>query len=218
LSAQSIGILGGTFDPIHFGHLRLAEEMAEQFKLDQVRFIPAGLPWQRNLPRAASAHRLAMVQAAIDGNVKFAADGREVKRDKASYSVDTLTELRSEAGATIPLVLILGMDAYLNLHTWHRWKDLFSLAHIAIATRPGVSLDVNALQAELRDEHQKRFTQNATLLRAAPAGHIAALSMTPLDISATRLRGQLAAGRSVRYLIPDTVVQYIEQHNLYHPA
>lgn len=215
MSAQSVGILGGTFDPIHFGHLRLAEEMAEQFKLEQICFIPAGLPWQRSVPRAASAHRLAMVQAAVAGNAKFVADGREVKRDKASYSVDTLIELRSEAGAAIPLVLILGMDAYLNLHTWHRWKDLFSLAHIAIATRPGAALDVNTLQAELRDEHQKRFTQNATLLRAAPTGHIAALAMTPLDISATRIRGQLAAGRSVRYLIPDAVVQYIDQQRLY---
>jgi nicotinate-nucleotide adenylyltransferase len=215
LTPSSIGIFGGTFDPIHFGHLRLAEEMAAQFKLEQIRFIPAGKPWQRSVPRASGEQRLAMVQAAIAGNTKFAADAREVKRDKASYTVDTLTELREEFGKTVPMALALGMDAFIGLHTWHRWQDLLALTHIVIATRPGAPLEIDKLADDLRAEYQKRLSNNSTLLLASPAGHIFSLAMTPLDISATRIRASLAAGRSARYLIPDTVVQYIEQHHLY---
>jgi nicotinate-nucleotide adenylyltransferase len=218
LTATSIGILGGTFDPIHFGHLRLAEEMAAQFKLDQIRFIPAGKPWQRSVPRASGEQRLAMVQAAIAGNARFVVDAREVKRDKASYTVDTLTELREEFGKTVPMALALGMDAFINLHTWHRWQDLLALTHVVIATRPGVALEVEKLSDDLRTEYQKRLSNNSTLLQASPSGHIFSLAMTPLDISATRIRASLAAGRSARYLIPDAVVQYIEQHNLYRPS
>ncbi len=216
-NSRAVGILGGTFDPVHFGHLRLAEEAADHFKLDGILFIPAGKPWQRSVPRAPADHRLAMVKAAIAGNARFAADEREVKRDKASYTIDTLSELRIELGATTALVLIVGADAFVNLHTWHRWQELFALSHVAVATRPGAALDVNTLTPALRDEYQKRFTANATLLRAAPAGHIATLSMTPLDISATRIRALFGAGRSARYLIPDAVAQYIQQQNLYRP-
>jgi nicotinate-nucleotide adenylyltransferase len=215
LTPTSIGIFGGTFDPIHFGHLRLAEEMAAQFKLEQIRFIPAGKPWQRSVPRASAEQRLAMVQAAVTGNAKFVVDAREVKRDKASYTVDTLTELRTEFGKTMPMALALGMDAFLNLHTWHRWRDLLSLTHIVIATRPGSTLEIEKLSDDLRVEYQKRHSTNGTLLQASPAGHIFSLAMTPLDISATRLRASLASGRSARYLIPDSVVHYIDQHNLY---
>jgi nicotinate-nucleotide adenylyltransferase len=211
LTPTSIGLFGGTFDPIHFGHLRLAEEMAAQFKLEQIRFIPAGKPWQRSVPRASGEQ----VQAAIAGNAKFVADVREVKRDKASYTVDTLTELREEFGKTMPMALALGMDAFINLHTWHRWQDLLALTHIVIATRPGAPLEIDKLSDDLRAEYQKRLSNNSTLLQASPAGHIFSLAMTPLDISATRIRASLAAGRSARYLIPDTVVQYIEQHHLY---
>jgi nicotinate-nucleotide adenylyltransferase len=218
LTPTSIGIFGGTFDPIHFGHLRLAEEMAVQFKLEQVRFIPAGKPWQRSVPRATGEQRLAMVQAAIAGNAKFVVDAREVKRDKASYTVDTLMELREEFGKNVPMALALGMDAFMQLPTWHHWQDLFGLAHIAVATRPGSALVPEQLSDDLRSEYQKRYSPNSTLLLASPAGHIFSLTMTPLDISATRIRAGLAAGRSARYLIPDTVVQYIEQHNLYRPS
>ena len=215
MTPTSIGIFGGTFDPIHFGHLRLAEEMAAQFKLEQIRFIPAGKPWQRSVPRASAEQRLAMVQAAVTGNAKFVVDAREVKRDKASYTVDTLTELRTEFGKTMPMALALGMDAFLNLHTWHRWQDLLSLTHIVIATRPGSPLEIEKLSDDLRAEYQKRHSNNGTLLQASPAGHIFSLAMTPLDISATRLRASLASGRSARYLVPDSVVHYIDQHNLY---
>ncbi len=189
--------------------------MASHFKLDQICFIPAGKPWQRNVPRASPEQRLAMVQAAIHGNPKFRVDSREVQRDKASYSVDTLTELRAELGKTIPLALALGMDAFLNLHTWHRWQELFSLAHMVVATRPGSALTAEQLAEPLRAEYQKRASQNVTLLQAAPAGHIFTLAMTPLDISATRIRASLAAGRSARYLIPDSVAQVIDQQHLY---
>ncbi|HMA11917.1 MAG TPA: nicotinate (nicotinamide) nucleotide adenylyltransferase, partial [Steroidobacteraceae bacterium] len=124
---QPIGIFGGTFDPIHFGHLRLAEEMAEAIGLDRVLFIPAGQPPHRGAPRTAAAHRLEMVRRAVAGNPRFEADAREVNRLRPSYTVDTLNELRAELGNERPLWLLLGADAFLGLPSWHEWRRLFEL-------------------------------------------------------------------------------------------
>jgi len=134
-----IALLGGTFDPIHFGHLRLAEELAETLGIGQVRLIPAGRPPHRGQPRAEAGHRLEMVRRAIAGNPRFILDEREIQRAAPSYSVDTLTSLRAELPPGTPLVLFMGADAFLGLTTWHEWRRLFELAHIAVAQRPGFS-------------------------------------------------------------------------------
>jgi nicotinate-nucleotide adenylyltransferase len=212
-----IGIFGGTFDPIHFGHLRLAEEMAEGLGLSQVRFIPAGQPPHRGAPRTAASHRLEMARRAIAGNPRFAVDAREVQRPDPSYTVDTLTALRAELGDEQPLWLLLGADAFLGLPSWHKWRRLFELANIAVAARPGAQLlQTDRMSDELKHEVSQR--QQAAGSVASPAGSVLLQQMTPLDISATVIRDTLARHGSARYLLPDTVLDYIHEHQLYtHP-
>ena len=214
---QAIGIFGGTFDPVHFGHLRLAEEMAEAIGLERVLFIPAGQPPHRGAPRTEAAHRLEMVRRAIAGNPRFAADAREVTSPRPSYTVDTLTALRAELGKEHPLWLLLGADAFLELPTWHDWRQLFELANIAVAARPGSrALQSNDLTEPLKSEILKR--QVAGSAAAGPAGSVQLRQMTPLDISATAIRDTLARHGSARYLLPDAVLDYIHEHQLYtHP-
>lgn len=212
-----IGILGGTFDPVHYGHLRLALEVGEVLGLSQVRFIPAGAPWHRDAPLASPAHRLAMVRLACADNPLFVVDGREAERLAPGYTVDTLTELRAEWGEEVPFCLILGADAFLGLPRWHRWQTLFHLAHVVVARRPGVPpLDGHAGMAPaLVREYAARSTGEPGPLRAAPAGRIYVQTITALDISATRIRADLAAGRSPRYLLPDSVLDYLRRNGLY---
>lgn len=214
----ALGVFGGTFDPIHFGHLRLAEDMADALGLDRVLLIPAGQPPHRDAPRTASQHRLEMVRRAATGNPRLVVDAREVQRPQPSYTVDTLTELRAELGADQPLWLLLGADAFLGLPGWHDWRRLFKLAHIAVATRPGAPLTepdsiMEPLQSEIsaRQAHGKK-------LASGPAGSIVLRETPPLDISATAIRNILARQHSARYLLPDTVLAYIHEHQLYAPT
>jgi nicotinate-nucleotide adenylyltransferase len=209
-----IGVFGGTFDPIHFGHLRLAEEMAEAIGLERVLIIPAGQPPHRGAPRTAAAHRLEMVRRAIAGNPRFVLDAREVESPRPSYTVDTLTALRAELGDQQPLWLLLGADAFLDLPTWHEWRRLFDLAHIAVAQRPGARLmQSDAMLDPLKSEVLPR--QMADRPAAGPAGSVLLRAMTPLDISATAIRELLARRGSARYLLPDAVLDYIHQQKLY---
>lgn len=209
-----IGIFGGTFDPIHFGHLRLAEELAAAIALDRVLFIPAGQPPHRGTPHTAATHRSAMVRLAIATNPRFVFDGREVQRPQPSYTVDTLTDLRAELGKDRPLWLLLGADAFLGLSSWHDWQRLFALANIAVAARPGNGLmQPGALHEPLKGEVLKRQVAEASA--AGPAGSVLLRQMTPLAISATAIRDTLARRGSARYLLPDAVLDYIHEHQLY---
>ncbi len=211
---QSIGILGGTFDPIHFGHLRMAQELAEDLGLDAVRFIPAARPPHRAEPHGAAEARAEMVRLAIAGNARFVLDTREFERDGPSYMVDTLTSLRAEVGGDTPLCLLLGADAFLGLPTWHRWRELFRLAHVVVAHRPGVVLDTASpgMSPELRAEWQQRYTDQLT---QTAAGCILSREITALDISASKIRSSIAQHRSARYLLPEAVHDYIHTHHLY---
>lgn len=214
---KPIGIFGGTFDPIHFGHLRLAQELAQGLGLGEVRFVPAGRPPHRAEPSVSSAQRVEMVRLAIAGNPAFRLDQREIAKAGPSYTVDTLNDLRSELGLTQSICLLMGADAFLGLTTWHRWQELFDLAHIAIAHRPGFP-DVHwadSMPDVLRNELRLRARSDANVLAGAPAGFILTHAITPLDISATQIRAALAAGRSPRYLLPDAVLDYIQTHHLY---
>ncbi len=212
--ARPLGLLGGTFDPVHYGHLRLAEEAREALDLAEVRWIPAGQPPHRQAPRVSAAHRLEMARLAVADNPAFTVDAGETIPDAPSYTVTTLERLRAEAGAR-PLVLLMGADAFRGLPAWHRWRDLFKLAHIGVATRPGFALSREEWPAELAEACADRLGSDAAALRAAPAGGVVGFSMTPLAISASLLRAQLAAGSSVRYLLPDPVREYIDRHHLY---
>ncbi|MFT3735460.1 MAG: nicotinate-nucleotide adenylyltransferase [Rhodocyclaceae bacterium] len=216
-AAGVLGIFGGTFDPVHYGHLRLAQEAADCLQLDAVRLIPAGQPRHRGATGAPAADRLAMAELATAGVTHFTVDAAEVLSDQPSYTVPTLERLRAELGAARPLVLILGADAFAGLPGWHRWRELFALAHIGVATRPGYSLVTDQLDPALAAElAQRSVTPQA--LREAAGGCIVPFSMTPLDISATAIRALVAVRRSPRFLVPDVVLDYIEAHSLYRQA
>jgi len=213
------GILGGTFDPIHLGHLRLAEEARESLGLGHVRLIPSGQPPHRQAPAPPAEDRLAMARLAATGNPGLVVDDSEVRARQKSYTVLTLERLRAKLGTSRPLVLILGADAFEGLPTWHRWQELFELAHIAVANRPGFSPHGRrwpgtlspALEVACRD----RLGTDPALLAGAPAGRVVAFDMTPLAISASLIRDLIKAGHSARYLLPDPVLDYIETRRLY---
>ena len=219
MSSKAIGILGGTFDPIHFGHLRLAEEMLELANLRQIRFIPTGIPPHRNAPQVSAQHRSAMVRLAITEQPAFVLDEREVERTAPCYTVDTLRELRAELGAAQPLCLLMGGDAFLQLHTWHEWQQLFELAHIVVGYRPGFTLEerIHGTTAELQRHYQQRLCA-ANALSQQPCGGITELAIPKLEISATDIRRRVAEGRTIRYLLPSAVANYIHQHQLYTPC
>ena len=212
-----MGILGGTFDPIHHGHLRLAQEALEQCDLASVRFIPSGPPPPRNAPHAAAPQRLDMVRLAVQRNAAFVVDDREIFRTDPCYTVDTLTALRAELGAQQPLCLLMGGDAFLLLHTWHQWKKLFGLAHIVVMQRAGRPLGnaMNTANTALRAEYQARLAPASRVLHDSPAGAILVADMPALEISATDIRERCADGKNIHYLLPDTVADYIHSHHLY---
>ncbi|MSQ59765.1 MAG: nicotinate-nucleotide adenylyltransferase [Betaproteobacteria bacterium] len=206
------GILGGTFDPIHYGHLRLGEELGDALGLEHVRLVPAKLPPHRAEPEVSAQHRLAMARLAAAGNPLFVVDDRELRREGPSYTADTLLELRNELGNQVPLCLMLGVDAFVALMTWSRWRQLFDLAHLVIATRPGYSLEVGQLPEPLGAITRERI---ATGFGTAPSGCVLIREIAALDISASSIRQALARRHSTRYLLPDSVLDYIRAHHLY---
>jgi nicotinate-nucleotide adenylyltransferase len=211
MRVQPVGILGGTFDPVHHGHLRLALEIAERVELDSVRLIPLHAPPHRPAPIATPAQRLAMLELAVQEESRLRIDTRELRRGALSYTVDTLTELRAELGTT-PLCLIVGMDAFLGLPTWRRWEALIDLAHIVVADRPAADATIPSQVAQLLARHR---ADAAEALAGTPAGLVHFVPCPKLDISATAIRAALTAGRNPRYLLPDPVLAYIHQHELY---
>jgi len=219
LKVKPIGILGGTFDPIHYGHLRLAEEMLESAGLQQIRFIPTGNPPHRDIPLVSANDRSAMVQLAITDQPAFVLDEREVCRAGKCYTVETLRELRAEAGELQPLCLLMGGDAFLQLHTWHEWEEILELAHIVVGYRPGYTLEdrIHSAPRQLRQHYQDRSCNVAYLSQHAFGG-IAELAIPKLEISATLIRSRVAENRTIRYLLPATVANYIYQHHLYTPC
>lgn len=209
-----LGILGGTFDPIHHGHLRTALDVAEAVGLDEVRLIPLRHAVHRDQPETPAALRLAMVQAAIAGEPRFVADDREIRRDAPSYTLHTLDSLRVERGDTEPICVLVGGDAFAEFLTWHRPHDILGLAHLIVMQRPGAEATRDPALRTLVDRHR---AASAAELRARPGGRILFQPVTQLDISATDIRARLGAGRSARYLVPDAVLELIRREGLYAP-
>ncbi len=217
MNQAPIGILGGTFDPIHNGHLRLAQEVLEQCDLAAIRFIPSGTPPHRDASHASAVQRLDMVRLAVQGNAAFVLDEREIHRADPCYTVDTLTALRAELGMQQPLCLLMGGDAFLLLHSWHEWKRLFELSHIVVMQRVGHPLGnaINGANEALRDEYRARLVPSPRILRDSPAGAILVANMPALEISATDIRKRCAENKNIHYLLPYVVADYIQSHHLY---
>lgn len=194
---RPLALFGGTFDPVHLGHLRAAWEASEWLDAD-VRLLPARVPPHRPQPVASAEQRVAMLRVALAGQQRLHLDTRELYRDGPSYSIDTLRGVRDEIGASRPLIMLTGADAFAGLPSWHRWRELFTVAHIGVLTRPGHD---GVWPAALQAEVDARESDTAAALHHAPAGRIIRLPVTPLDISASAVRALLAAGRSPRWLL-----------------
>jgi nicotinate-nucleotide adenylyltransferase len=207
-----VAVFGGTFNPIHLGHLRSALELRERLQLAEVRLMPAASPPHRASPSVSAALRAEMVRVAVEDEPGLVCDDRELLRAGPSYSYDSLLELRAEIGAARSLVLVMGSDALAGLAGWHRWQELTDLAHIVVMARPGHPPE---LSAEVATWLRERQTADATLLSEQAAGLVHTIELRPLDISSTEIRSLLAAGRSVRYLVPDAVWRYLQDQQLY---
>jgi nicotinate-nucleotide adenylyltransferase len=212
---EVLGIVGGTFDPIHYAHLELAREVKSALGIEAVRLVPAGDPPHRAPPGAGARDRLAMVELAIAGYPGLAVDAREIARGGKSYTVLTLAELRREEPSDA-LALVVGADAFLGFPTWHRWREIFELAHVVVVARPGTPFTAPP-PPPLADEWERRFSADRAALSRMPAGAIVVQPITPHGISASAIRAALARGdvAAVRGLLPPAVLAYIERNRLY---
>ncbi len=214
-----LGILGGTFDPVHRAHLNLARAALKQLRLASVLWIPAGLPSHRQPPHASAADRMAMVRLAIADHPGFAPDDVEALSATPSFTVPTLERLRGLHGTQRPFVLLLGADAFLGLPSWHRWRELFELAHIAVASRPGAELKDEVMSPELAGILRARWRGDVAALAGAAAGAIVGFDIEPVfppDLSATAVRARLQSGDAAAAdLLPPAVLDYIRRNHLY---
>ncbi len=209
-----IGFLGGTFNPIHFGHLRMAQELADALNLAEIHFIPSANPPHKAMPTVSAQQRAEMVQLAIADNPLFKLDTRELERTGASYTIDTLISAREELGENASLCLLMGSDAFTKLDSWHRWEELLNYCHIILVQRPS-----SRVQAKVSDQLTAlladNYTENGSDLAEKTAGYIHMQQITAQDISATHIREALASGKAAKYLMPDAVLAYIQQQQLY---
>lgn len=208
--ARLIGLLGGTFDPVHVGHLQSARTVRRQLALDELRLLPCRQPTHRHAPVADADHRLAMIRLALDAFPELTLDTGELERAGPSYAVDTLAELyRCRPDAV--WCWLMGVDAFQRFNRWHRWARILELAHLVVMTRPGYALDGEALELQQRlgiagDRHE---------LLQRRAGGIVLLDVNSPDVSSSHIRRQLLGGRPVDDLVPPAVADYLEQHSIY---
>jgi nicotinate-nucleotide adenylyltransferase len=215
---RTLGIVGGTFDPIHYGHLRLGAEVRKALGLPEVRMIPAGIPPHRSQPIASATDRMAMTELGCAEFPGLVADGREIARQGSSYTVVTLQSLHAE-DPTRPLALIIGSDAFAGLAAWHKWEQIFTLAHLVVVQRPGEAPPPGDAPPSLREQWERRLTTDPSRLSRQLAGAIVLQSVTPQLISSTAVRAALARGAAGRDeisgLLPSSVLAYIDRNQLY---
>ena len=207
-----VGVFGGTFNPVHYGHLRSALELTERLELDHVRLMPCAVPPHREAPACGASERADMVKLAIADEPVLRCDTRELAREGISYTILSLEELRLELGDDHSLCLVMGCDALLKINSWHRWEELLSVAHIVVMARPGWHFPETGIVADWLAEHR---TSDHRILRTEACGSVLIEELRPLAISSTEIRDLLHKGRSIRYLLPEPVLDYIETRQLY---
>jgi nicotinate-nucleotide adenylyltransferase len=210
-----VALLGGSFDPVHHGHVALAALFAQLLQPDQLRIVPAGNPWQKDALNASADERVAMIELAFRAAaLTITVDRREIARGAPTYTVDTLREVRAELGPDASIVFLIGADQLQQLDSWRDWKSLFDYAHIGVAARPGYALDLAALPPAVAREIETR-QGSLEQLRTTPSGRMFLAETLAVDISATQIRAALQRGEQANSLIPEVVLDYIQQHNLY---
>ncbi|WOX04922.1 nicotinate-nucleotide adenylyltransferase [Microbulbifer pacificus] len=210
-SLKTLALFGGTFNPVHFGHLRMALELKEALGFDEMRLLPSHQPAHRAEPRVSAQARRDMLALALEGCPELALDDRELARDGPTYTVDTLEGLREELGEEISISFCMGLDSLLGLPGWHRWERLLELAHLVVVTRPGWHMPRDGEVAELLARHCGTMDD----IRGHSVGRILVREQTLLPISATGIRSLIASGRSAQFLLPERVLNYIQIHQLY---
>ena len=212
---RCIAILGGSFDPVHCGHVALARYFVTLLAPDELRILPAGNPWQKNGLQATAAQRVAMLAQAFDGQqVPVVIDQRELQLRQATYTVDTLRSLRAEVGEAVSLIFLMGADQLQHLDSWQEWGQLFGLAHLCAAARPGFALQGTTVPTPIRDEFEAR-EGTPEQIRSTPSGRTLLAPDLAVDISATTIRAALRHGKKPDSLVPHAVLDYIQQHHLY---
>lgn len=215
MTKRCIILLGGSFDPVHVGHVELGKYFCRLFKTDELRLIPAGNPWQKPLLKATPQQRIDMLYKAF-GSLGFSItiDTQEIERPGATYTIDTLRSIREEAGNDVSLVFLMGADQLLRLDTWHNWRQLFELTHIAVSARPGFSNSLTLIPKAIADEFSRRFAEPGKII-SSPAGLTYLTTDLQINVSATEIRAALQNGQSPTSLVPASVLAYIKENNLY---
>ena len=209
---MAVALFGGTFNPVHTGHLRIATELAELLQVDNLRMLPCAFPPHRGVPQASAEQRLEMLRAALANQSLLVADDLELQRAEPSYSIDTLAEVRQQIGAGQPLFFCLGMDALANIDSWQRWQELLDHCHIVVSSRPDCPLPQSGPVADWINRYR---CEDLDLLHKAAGGYIHFCDLTMLDLSSTEIRRKVAEGENIQFMTPDAVVDYIYQHHLY---
>ncbi len=204
-----IGIYGGTFDPVHYGHLRTAVEIKALFKLSEVRLIPCARPPHRDAPMTDAEQRLTMLHLALDGQPGLIVDDCEIRRKGPSYTIDTLVHLKTLV-VSEALILFMGTDAFAGIDKWYQWQRLLDYAHIVVITRPGYQMP-----RPTQENFGAHWVSERAQLETDQAGKVYFQTLTQLDISATAIRTLLQQGQDARFLLPDKVLNFIQQHHLY---
>lgn len=215
LTRRCIILLGGSFDPVHIGHVELGKYFCKLFKTNELRLIPAGNPWQKPLLKATPEQRIDMLRLAFEPlDLSVTVDTQEIDRPGATYTIDTLKTIRKEVGNDTPLVFIMGADQLLRLDTWHNWRQLFTLTHIAVSARPGLSNSLTLIPKAIADEFSKRFAE-PDRIKSSPYGLTYLARDVQVNASATEIRTALQNDQSPVTLVPEQVLKYIKENNLY---
>jgi nicotinate-nucleotide adenylyltransferase len=212
VSNMSVALFGGTFNPVHFGHLRLANELAKLLQVKPMRMLPCAVPPHREEPCASAEQRLAMLELAIDAQPILATDDLELHRAKPSYTIDTLELVRQRIGAQMPLFFCMGMDSLAGINSWHRWRELLNFCHIVVYPRPTWEISSQEELTDWVDQHQ---CDNLSALKQSPAGHLYICDLPVMDLSSSEIRDYIKQGKNIDHMAPESVIEYIKLHSLY---